>query len=177
MAQSVLTNLVCIIAVIHMAIGCAWHHGIHGPCECSAKPAKVDRPPFAGEREHCCHHAAGPVNSLDPVQSGYREDVGSIIVGSQHQHYPEGCRDDGCSYTQSDEFETLSLARLPVMFVRSSNLTFETGGKNNACRSRLAHRFLSVPWAGLRLTSYTACRLSSPEPPLFTRFGDVVRLS
>lgn len=150
MAQSVLTNLVCIVAVIHMAIGCAWHHGIHGPCNCSAEPAKVDGPRFTAETKHCCNHAAGLVKSLDHVESDNRGDSGAIIVGFHRQHFPKGCRDDGCSYAQSDEFETLSLARPPVRFDRSFNLTFETGGKNSDCRSRLAHPFLSVPWAGLR---------------------------
>lgn len=121
--QSYLVKTTILIAMIHMAIGCAWHHGFGYPhacaSSCGASSATVSLLCAKGNdsaatthcastaMDLCCDHPAiTPSDTdLDRTLLGAEYVGGECTTHQQQIPHPIVCDDDRCSFTKVNCFD------------------------------------------------------------------------
>lgn len=112
--QTNLVKLATLITMFHMALGCAWHHGMgaaHGcqsDCHHSATarqstdalPSQSDS--FRSGMQHCCDHH---LQAMDPVR--INPVVAESTERTDESRFPQpvACHDDRCSFKESSRFD------------------------------------------------------------------------
>jgi hypothetical protein len=96
--HSFLVQIASIAVMLHMTLGCSWHHGLGTHAcvnQCSAKARHHDDSAADhccdGQHEHDCQRRPGP----GPT---FHDD------GESHGHGHLACHDDGCNVTSLKKF-------------------------------------------------------------------------
>ena len=106
--HSLLGKFATITAMIHMALGCAWHHGFAGSHECMKECPSALTDCVHGQQHHGHahgHHTSGhTAGDLRDVQRDGNTLCTMCRKGNGQQPH-SGCRDDGCTYIESHDFD------------------------------------------------------------------------
>ncbi len=103
--QALLIKLANITVMIHMALGCAWHHGLAFPYACDASSVYVE-----SDCDHDAHQCGGDNDHHDQLcPEDHHENLidGELVCvpecGGNHPHDHSTCQDDRCSFSQSND--------------------------------------------------------------------------
>ncbi len=106
--HSILVKLATITTMLHMALGCAWHHGLAAPHTCMDHGTGSLACDHGGDDACTGHHPDHASHQSGPtVDSGCHPGC-----QANHQHHHSGCQDDRCSFHPSNKFDPDSIRHL-----------------------------------------------------------------
>lgn len=102
--QALLIKLANITVMIHMALGCAWHHGLASPHACNASGVSVESD--CDHETSQCDGDSGHHDQQCPGDDHQRPFDGELVCApgcdGNHPHDHSTCRDDRCSFNQTN---------------------------------------------------------------------------
>ncbi len=117
--KTLLTQLAQLTVMLHMALGCAWHHGVSGAGCCVRKSGLIVE---GAHHEVCAQHGpcGDPLVTVADSADECRHAVGDRESGSesegcrsqyeQEESNHRGCHGDRCSVQSSMRFDLRDLA-------------------------------------------------------------------
>ena len=135
-----------LIALVHMALGCAWHHGLATPHACESHGVSVDALPETADQHQCsgCHQQPLSEEVPDELPGGDGAYGADFDLG---HHHHSGCQDDRCSFTPSPHFKVKhadDIAQSLCETARSRVASASRSSIGDFCRSPFATRALGV---------------------------------
>ncbi len=127
--KTVLIKLATLMAMVHMSLGCAWHHGLgHSSCEsveadssasvcdhdhrrCHADHSDHEHAVIETTKFQSCDHGSCVANHGSCVANH-----GSCVANHGTHHDHAGCHDDGCHFIVAKTFDCNGLVPLHLYF-------------------------------------------------------------